>query len=67
MCSDDRDASAHVRQLVTTLPDLRGFDGGSLANSVGVEAFAAVLLTINVRQRGKATLQLAGVEPPGPG
>lgn len=67
VCSDDRDASVQLRHLVATLPDLRGFDGGSLANSVGMEAFAAVLLTINVRQRGKATLQLAGVEPPGSG
>ena len=39
------------------------FDGGSLANAVGLEAFAAVLLTINLRHKGKASLRLVGVEP----
>ena len=40
----------------------RKFDGGSLVNSVGIEAFAAVLLTINLRHKGRASLRL-GVEP----
>jgi hypothetical protein len=41
---------------------LRGFDGGSLANAVGIETFAALLLSINVRYKGKGTLRLLGVE-----
>jgi 8-hydroxy-5-deazaflavin:NADPH oxidoreductase len=69
VCADDDDARATVLDLVAHIPDLRGFDGGSLANSVGLEAFAAVLLTINLRHKGKASLRLVGVEPqppPGP-
>jgi hypothetical protein len=38
------------------------FRRGSLVNSVGIEAFAAVLLTINLRHKGRASLRL-GVEP----
>jgi 8-hydroxy-5-deazaflavin:NADPH oxidoreductase len=63
VCADDDDARATVLTLVAQIPDLRGFDGGSLTNSVGLEAFAAVLLTINLRHKGKASLRLVGVEP----
>jgi 8-hydroxy-5-deazaflavin:NADPH oxidoreductase len=59
---DDDDARAIVLGLIAGIPELRAFDGGSLANAVGIEAFAAVLLTINLRHRGKATLRLLGVE-----
>ncbi len=67
VCADDDDARAVVLDLVAEIPDLRGFDGGSLANAVGIEAFAAVLLTINLRHKGKASLRLVGVEPQPPG
>ena len=63
VCADDDDARNTVLDLVATIPDLRGFDGGSLANAVGIEAFAAVLLTVNLRHKGKASLRLVGVEP----
>ena len=64
VCADD-DARPHDRSRCSSrdIPDLRGFDGGSLANAVGIEAFAAVLLTINLRHKGKASLRLVGVEP----
>ena len=52
VCGDDRDASAAVRQLVEAMPELRAFDGGSLANAVGIEAFAALLLSVNLRHHG---------------
>jgi hypothetical protein len=63
VCADDDDARTTVLDLVMQVPNLRGFDGGSLANAVGLEAFAAVLLTINLRHKGKASLRLVGVEP----
>jgi NADPH-dependent F420 reductase len=63
VCADDDNARTTVLELVAHIPDLRGFDGGSLANAVGIEAFAAVLLTINLRHKGKARLRLVGVEP----
>lgn len=62
VCGDDDDARADVLGLIAGVPDLRAFDGGSLANALGIEAFAAVLLSINLRHRGKAALRLLGVE-----
>jgi NADPH-dependent F420 reductase len=62
---DDDPARATVLGLIAGIPELRAFDGGSLANAVGIEAFAAVLLTINLRHRGKAALRLLGVEEAG--
>ena len=66
VCADDDGARDTVVALANTIPDLRGFDGGSLANAIGIEAFAALILTINLRHRGKASLRLIGVEPRAP-
>jgi NADPH-dependent F420 reductase len=63
VCADDDVARTTVVDLVARIPNLRGFDGGSLANAVGIEAFAALLLTVNLRHQGKASLRLVGVEP----
>lgn len=62
VCGDDDSARTTVLDLVHAMPNLRGFDGGSLANAVGIETFAALLLSINVRYKGKGTLRLLGVE-----
>ena len=51
---DDDDARAIVLDLIDGIPDLRAFDAGSLANAVGIEAFAAALLTVNLRHKGEA-------------
>jgi 8-hydroxy-5-deazaflavin:NADPH oxidoreductase len=63
VCADDDAARAGVLELVGSVPNLRGFDAGSLANAVGVESFTATLLSINLRHRGSASLRLTGVEP----
>ena len=59
VCADDDDARRTVMELLAEAPGLRAFDGGSLANAAGVEAFAAPLLTVNLRHRGTFTLRLA--------
>jgi NADPH-dependent F420 reductase len=66
-CGDDDEARTAVLDLIAGIPDLRAFDGGSLVNAVGIEAFAAMLLTINLRHRGKAALRLLGVDGHVPG
>lgn len=58
---DDDEARAQLMDLVRGIPDLRAFDAGSLLNAVGMEAFAAVLLTINVHHKGRASLHLMGI------
>src|SRR5439155_553438 len=45
--------------------NLRAFAAGWLAKALGIEAFAAALLTVNLRHRGRATLHLTGVQPRG--
>jgi NADPH-dependent F420 reductase len=62
VCGDDLDARQVVLDLVRGMPNLRGFDGGSTDNAVGIETFAALLLSINVRYKGKGTLHLLGVD-----
>jgi len=60
-CGDDDDARTTLMEIIRTIPDLRAFDGGSLENAVGMETFAAVLLTINIRHKVRAGLRLSGV------
>jgi NADPH-dependent F420 reductase len=59
---DDDEARRTLMDLVVQIPELRAFDGGSLANAVGMETFAAILLTINIRHKGRASLRLTGVD-----
>ncbi|MGB2758197.1 MAG: NADPH-dependent F420 reductase [Acidimicrobiia bacterium] len=60
-CGDDDNARTQLMDIIESIPHLRAFDGGSLANAVGMETFAAVLLTINIRHKCKASLRLAGI------
>ena len=62
VCSDHDAAREVVMRLVAGIPELRAFDGGSLANAIGIESFAAVLLTANLRHKGKGTLRLLGLQ-----
>jgi len=56
--SDSLEALRSTQALVSAMPDLRPLDGGSLVNAIGLEAFCALLLTVNLRYGGKATLRL---------
>lgn len=62
ICSDHADALVVVGGLIRSIPDLRAFEGGPLKNSLGVEAFAAVLLSVNVRHKVRASLKLSGID-----
>lgn len=56
--SDNLEALRATSAMVSAMPDLRALDGGSLDNAIGLEAFCAVLLTVNLRYGGRATLRL---------
>jgi predicted dinucleotide-binding enzyme len=60
-CGDDDEARATLMAIIASIPDLRAFDGGSLENAIGMETFAAVLLTINIRHKVRAGLRLSGI------
>ena len=62
-CGDDDESRHTLMEIIEGIPNLRAFDGGSLENAIGVETFAAVMLTINIRHKVKASLRLAGLPP----
>ena len=58
---DEDEAKSTLMEITASIPNLRALDGGSLRNAVGMETFAAVLLTINIRHRMRASLRLTSV------
>jgi predicted dinucleotide-binding enzyme len=56
--SDDLEALRATQAMVSAMPELRPLDGGPLENAIALESFCAVLLTVNLRYGGKATLRL---------
>jgi NADPH-dependent F420 reductase len=62
VCSDHRQAIADTIALVDRIEGLRGIDAGSLAQAAPIEAFTAVLITVNIRNRVHAAVQLTGFD-----
>ncbi len=60
VCSDHPEATEATVALVDRIEGLRGVDAGSLAQAAPIEAFTAVLITINIRHKVHAAVQLAG-------
>jgi 8-hydroxy-5-deazaflavin:NADPH oxidoreductase len=60
VCSDHAQASAATVALVELIEGLRGVDAGSLAMAAPIEAFTAVLITVNIRHKVHAAVQLTG-------
>jgi NADPH-dependent F420 reductase len=58
---DDDEAKNTVMEITQSIPTLRPLDGGSLRNAVGMETFAAVILTVNIRHKMRASLRLASI------
>ena len=46
--------------LVDRIDGLRGVDAGSLSQAAAIEAFTAVLITVNIRHKVHAAMQLTG-------
>ncbi len=65
VCADDAEAKSATMALFTAIEGLRALDAGSLASASAVEAFTAVLVTLNMRYKGHATLRLRGVDGTG--
>jgi NADPH-dependent F420 reductase len=60
VCSDHAEASDATVALVDRIEGLRGVDAGSLSQAAPIEAFTAVLITVNIRHKVHAAVQLAG-------
>ena len=64
VCSDHPEASDATVALVDRIEGLRGIDAGSLSQAAAIEAFTAVLITVNIRHKVHAAVQLAGFPEP---
>jgi NADPH-dependent F420 reductase len=62
VASDDPAAAARTVDLLDSVPGLRGVRAGSLAQAAAIEAFTAVLVTVNMTHRVHSTLRLQGLE-----
>jgi NADPH-dependent F420 reductase len=60
VCSDHREATEATVALVDRIDGLRGIDAGSLSQAAPIEAFTAVLITVNIRHKVHSTVRLAG-------
>ncbi|WP_020379088.1 NADPH-dependent F420 reductase [Candidatus Microthrix parvicella] len=63
VCSDHDGATNTTLDIVNAIPDLRGLDAGELSNAAPIEAFAAVLLQLNVKYRTRAAVRFTGINP----
>ena len=61
VCSDHRSATEVAAEIVAALPDLRPLDAGQLSNAAPIEAFAAVLLQLNIRYKTRAAVKFTGI------
>lgn len=62
ICSDYKDATEKVAELVHRIPGLRPLDSGQLSNAAPIEAFAAVILQLNARYKTRAAIRLTGID-----
>ncbi|MGP0108454.1 MAG: NADPH-dependent F420 reductase [Acidimicrobiales bacterium] len=60
VCSDHPEGAAATVELVDKIDGLRGVDAGSLSQAAPIEAFTAVLITVNIRHKVHAAIQLSG-------
>lgn len=61
VCSDHAAATETTIDIVSKIPDLRPLDAGELSNAAPIEAFAAVLLQLNVRYKTRAAVRFTGI------
>jgi 8-hydroxy-5-deazaflavin:NADPH oxidoreductase len=62
ICSDHAKATEVTSEIVSRIPGCRPLDTGGLSNAAPVEAFAAVLLQLNVRYKTRSALRMTGIE-----
>ena len=62
VCADSAEAKAATMDLFGSIDGLRPLDAGSLSSAAAVEAFTAVLVTLNMRYKAHSTLRLGGLD-----
>ena len=62
VCGKSREAREAVIALTKDLPGARGLDAGPLANALIIEGTTALVINLNKRYGGEASLQITGLE-----
>ena len=62
VCGKSREAREAVIELTKDLPGARGLDAGPLANALIIEGTTALVINLNKRYGGEASLQITGLE-----
>jgi NADPH-dependent F420 reductase len=62
VCSDHPQATEAAMALLASIDGLRPLDAGSMAQAGAIEAFTAVLVTVNIRYKAHSSLGLTGLE-----
>ena len=62
ICSDHKSATQTTIEIVQELQGMRPLDAGELSNAAPIEAFAAVLLQLNVRYKTRAAVKFTGID-----
>ncbi len=63
VCSDFSEATDTTLEIVGKLPGVRALDAGPLSCATPVEAFAAVLLHLNLRYKTRVAVRFTGLGP----
>ena len=61
ICSDHPSATEVTSQIVKTIPGCRPLDAGRLSNATAIEAFTAVMLQLNLRDKTRSALRMTGI------
>ncbi len=62
VCSDHPSATATTIEIIKRIPNVRPLDAGELSNAAPVEAFAAVLLQLNIKYKTRVAVRFTGID-----
>jgi NADPH-dependent F420 reductase len=62
VCGKSKAAREEVIELTTAIPGTRGIDAGPLANAFIIEGMTAIIINLNKRYGGEASLSVSGLE-----
>jgi NADPH-dependent F420 reductase len=63
VCSDDANAAQLARSLAAKIPGVRAIDGGKLENARVLEQITALLIGLNIRNKGHGGIRITGLPP----
>ena len=62
VCGKSKDAREQVIELTTAIPGTRALDAGPLANALILEGMTAIIINLNKRYGGEASISISGLE-----